>query len=322
MPKARRWYYERDGEKRGPFLGREIRRMVRTGEILPADLIWKEGMQEWVTAGSVPKLFKRIGNQRRSAPSLMHLSVAGLLAVIAAIVSPLGDLTSGLKGMPYTVSTAFCGACLAGAIVTFLLALIGKEQEPMIVPTEGRLLRDSEADADSPQVDDEALPEVKAPAGRVILPNLFSWARNLRLPLGGKNLAPTRVILGVLALLATGWVVMQLLSREPRGSVVAGKVTFQGKPVRVGSIKFTPHGQDESAMPLFAGEIRNGRYALSSGHGCDGGRFTVQIVGFTGIPKKVGATTDPLGDQLFPRVTRTVELKCPNLSLDLTCDSD
>jgi hypothetical protein len=141
----------------------------------------------------------------------------------------------------------------------------------------------------------------------------------VRLPVGGARLA---TILGILALLATGWLVMQWLTGEPRGAVVAGTVTYGGKPVRVGVIKFTPHGQDESAMPLFAGEIRDGRFALSPRQGCEGGIFTVEIVGFTGVSRNIGGVMDPLGEQLFPRVTRTVELKPPDLSLDIRCDSD
>jgi hypothetical protein len=52
-----KWYYTRGGEKNGPVDSRDIKLLVVSGQLLPTDLIWKEGMKSWVPAGSSPVLF-------------------------------------------------------------------------------------------------------------------------------------------------------------------------------------------------------------------------------------------------------------------------
>ena len=51
------WYYTRNGVKQGPISGRELKELVIKDSILPTDLVWKEGMADWVAAKSVKGLF-------------------------------------------------------------------------------------------------------------------------------------------------------------------------------------------------------------------------------------------------------------------------
>lgn len=319
--------------------------MVRTGEVLPDDLLRKEGMEKWVKAGSIPKLFKQIGSAQRTRPSPWLLLLAGVLAVMAIVASPLSDLTSNLEGLSFLGSVAFSGACLVGSTVFLITAIIGKEKQPMVVPTEGRLLKESGADT-QPLTAGSRTPQQQASdagahgvavAGPNAEPNhatsvvrqvyhvtLASWIPNIA-GHGGQvnpNAAAIRVVIGLLAMVVVGFGVSRWLSRVPRQHLLSGEVTFRGTPVPVGFIRFTPTTQSKLAKPILSGEISKGRYMFRSGHGSDGGTYVVQISGFTGVPKQVGVIADPLGDEMFPRLTRTVELPCSDHTLNVNCDSD
>jgi hypothetical protein len=341
MAKEKRWYCERGGVRRGPFSGREIRRMVRTGEIVATDYIWKEGVLDRVVAGSVPKLFKRVGQSKRSGPSALLMTVAGLLAIAGIALSPLGDLTHGLTGNLFVGSVIFCVMCLAGALATFIVAIVGKEIQPMIVPTEGRLVTNSGLDAHSGASGDSGLlgkqtsdsgdavvskadlvvanKPATAMIGHAFVSELVLLVRSLFPPASQAGKSFTRAVLAGMVILVAVLAVVSFFPGERQRHLVAGQVTFRDKPVNVGFIKFTPLAKDGKVL---TGSIREGRYALKADHGSTGGTYAVQITGYTGIPKEEGAVTNLLGEQLFPPIDRTVELRCPSLSLDVKCDSD
>lgn len=47
----KQWYYAKNGQKLGPFQKSHVLELYRKGEISPSDLVWEEGMPEWVPAG-------------------------------------------------------------------------------------------------------------------------------------------------------------------------------------------------------------------------------------------------------------------------------
>jgi hypothetical protein len=51
------WFYTQNGEKHGPVSSAELRQLATSGQLLPTDLIWKEGMPNWVKASSTTDLF-------------------------------------------------------------------------------------------------------------------------------------------------------------------------------------------------------------------------------------------------------------------------
>lgn len=55
MPSS--WFYHRNGVQNGPVDSAELRRLARSGQLLPTDLIWKQGMPQWVPASSGKGLF-------------------------------------------------------------------------------------------------------------------------------------------------------------------------------------------------------------------------------------------------------------------------
>ena len=47
------WYYESDGETMGPVSADLIARYLDTGHLSADSLVWQDGMDDWVTAGTV-----------------------------------------------------------------------------------------------------------------------------------------------------------------------------------------------------------------------------------------------------------------------------
>lgn len=49
---SQRWYYARDGRRQGPLPRERLVDLAREGWLSPDDLVWTEGMREWMPAGS------------------------------------------------------------------------------------------------------------------------------------------------------------------------------------------------------------------------------------------------------------------------------
>ncbi len=51
------WYYSHDGQQKGPVPASELERLASSGEFDKAkDLVWREGMADWMPLASVPEL--------------------------------------------------------------------------------------------------------------------------------------------------------------------------------------------------------------------------------------------------------------------------
>ncbi len=51
------WYYANQGQQLGPFSQANLTGLIAAGQILLETPVWREGMQEWVPAQTVPGLF-------------------------------------------------------------------------------------------------------------------------------------------------------------------------------------------------------------------------------------------------------------------------
>lgn len=70
------WYYSDGGEQRGPVYEGELRTMLSTGRLAPGELVWHEGMPNWVEAARVPELAWR-GGIEYAAPATVSAAYAG-----------------------------------------------------------------------------------------------------------------------------------------------------------------------------------------------------------------------------------------------------
>ena len=78
------WFYARDELQSGPFPFSEIKRLAEQGALYPDDLVWCNGMPEWIEAASVPGLLATSSLRRRGQPWwIVSIVVAALLAGIA-----------------------------------------------------------------------------------------------------------------------------------------------------------------------------------------------------------------------------------------------
>lgn len=51
------WYYSRDGASVGPVSALDLKHLASCGQLTPTDLVWKEGMRDWVPAEQLKGLF-------------------------------------------------------------------------------------------------------------------------------------------------------------------------------------------------------------------------------------------------------------------------
>ncbi|NIA15047.1 MAG: DUF4339 domain-containing protein [Nitrospiraceae bacterium] len=45
------WYYDREGEQQGPVSEDTLHELIAAREVLPGNLVWTAGMEQWATAG-------------------------------------------------------------------------------------------------------------------------------------------------------------------------------------------------------------------------------------------------------------------------------
>lgn len=51
------WYYAKNNKRCGPVSAPEMKRLAQTGELRPEDLVWREGVEDWMPARKVKGLF-------------------------------------------------------------------------------------------------------------------------------------------------------------------------------------------------------------------------------------------------------------------------
>jgi hypothetical protein len=69
------WYVSRRGQKEGPYSDAQLKGLAVNGTLTAADLIWKEGLPTWVSAGRVRGLFPQpvaapLGSNSPASPSI------------------------------------------------------------------------------------------------------------------------------------------------------------------------------------------------------------------------------------------------------------
>ncbi|MCS7021430.1 MAG: GYF domain-containing protein [Gemmataceae bacterium] len=58
---ATQWFVNRNGNQEGPLTSAQLKQLVDRGELRPNDLVWKEGMSNWVPARQIKGLFPSSG---------------------------------------------------------------------------------------------------------------------------------------------------------------------------------------------------------------------------------------------------------------------
>jgi len=63
MPSA--WHVSRDGKQYGPYSDEQLRARAGSGRLAPNDLVWKDGLPEWIQADRIKGLFARQADDAR-----------------------------------------------------------------------------------------------------------------------------------------------------------------------------------------------------------------------------------------------------------------
>ena len=64
------WFYAQFGQQHGPVPLETLRDLLAARQVSGEDLVWTEGMPEWLPAGSVPELAGAIGGAGQQAPPM------------------------------------------------------------------------------------------------------------------------------------------------------------------------------------------------------------------------------------------------------------
>ncbi|MGH9351713.1 MAG: DUF4339 domain-containing protein, partial [Terriglobia bacterium] len=51
------WFYMQGADKHGPVSSSKLRELAQSGQLLPTDLVWREGMKDWKRARKIEGLF-------------------------------------------------------------------------------------------------------------------------------------------------------------------------------------------------------------------------------------------------------------------------
>jgi hypothetical protein len=98
---ATEWFYTKDGEQLGPVSSKQPKQLAASGELLPSDLVWKEGAPDWKPASIIKGLFAegqtapppvpaKSSEATPAAPALGE-AARGLFSAVTAKAKELGD---------------------------------------------------------------------------------------------------------------------------------------------------------------------------------------------------------------------------------------
>lgn len=85
------WHYAKDNEKHGPISQEQIVGLMRSGALRDHDLVWREGMAEWLALSAVIEL-----QQARFATQVATQTTGGAPGAAVAPVAPVGVPQNGM----------------------------------------------------------------------------------------------------------------------------------------------------------------------------------------------------------------------------------
>lgn len=68
------WYYTNNGQQKGPVTDVELKQLAVSGNLIPTDQVWKDGMAAWTNAGNLKGLFNSIPNIPKIVPTIPSFS--------------------------------------------------------------------------------------------------------------------------------------------------------------------------------------------------------------------------------------------------------
>jgi uncharacterized RDD family membrane protein YckC len=124
------WYYAQNNQQLGPVTLEALRTMAASGQIAPDNLVWTQGMAQWLPARTVPE----VGNALVNVAAPTHAGFQQAPSAYAPAAAPLGygGYQSYAGGQPVEYAgfwLRFCAAFLDGLIIGipfFILGFVGE----------------------------------------------------------------------------------------------------------------------------------------------------------------------------------------------------
>jgi len=146
------WYYSKNGTQLGPVEQHELLAKIAAGEVTPSDLVWREGLPDWVPCGQVQELRMPGGYGPAPQPGADPLSpyapptAEGISTAYGPPVPSNGKATASLVlGIIATVfAFGGCG-CLGIQIIAIpcgILAIVFGNQVKQAASLDPSLLRE------------------------------------------------------------------------------------------------------------------------------------------------------------------------------------
>jgi len=116
------WYYTRNKEPCGPVNSTQLKELAAQGELLPTDLVWKDGMVEWVSAATLKSLFAAAGAPTRTAhaaPAQVARHPTSPVAQTTVAASPIAPAAAASQAIAYYSPTIDMTAQVIAALRGF-----------------------------------------------------------------------------------------------------------------------------------------------------------------------------------------------------------
>ncbi|MCL4217677.1 MAG: DUF4339 domain-containing protein [Candidatus Hydrogenedentes bacterium] len=123
------WYYVQDGDREGPVSDDVLREMVRSNQLAPATLVWREGMPEWREAAaalsgteSTPPPPHRFASDARPVSTAIFGVLSIIFGTMGLLCSPLG--IAGIFVQPDASQFAPSGIVLAWLVIGVIIGMV------------------------------------------------------------------------------------------------------------------------------------------------------------------------------------------------------
>lgn len=114
-PTAEQWYFTRNGEQQGPVTIEQLKQRAVSRQLQPTDMVWKQGMAQWIQASTITNLFDQV-----SPPALPAVPTERPPAAPGALAVPAAHSPVELKA-PVVATFVVSGLALAFGVVGLLL---------------------------------------------------------------------------------------------------------------------------------------------------------------------------------------------------------
>ena len=122
------WFYAKNNQQLGPVTLEALSAMLHRGELLPGDLVWRDGMPNWLAASSTPELVMAVPG----GSSIGYYNPVAASAASAAMASQAEYAGFWLRFVAYLIDSILLG--VVGFIVNFFIGLAFGAFHPALNP--------------------------------------------------------------------------------------------------------------------------------------------------------------------------------------------